>query len=211
MMPRHKGVAGISTMKQQEATRLLNRASDGEIAAAADLLPLVYAELRQLAEAYFRNERVRHTLQATALVHEAYLCLVDQAAIEWKSRNQFFVIAAKAMRHILVDHARSKGRLKRGGGAGTWQEITLTGVQDQLKTGDSTDAPDMEAIHAALERLARFDERKARLVELRFFAGLSEQDAAEVLGISRSTASEEWRMARAWLHRELRELQDQKS
>lgn len=106
------------TVKQQQATRLLNRASDGELAAAADLLPLVYDELRALAESFFKDERRAHTLQPTALVHEAYLRLIDQTSIEWRSRGQFFVIAAKAMRNILVDHARARGRLKRGGG---WQ------------------------------------------------------------------------------------------
>ncbi|MBX3352940.1 MAG: sigma-70 family RNA polymerase sigma factor [Phycisphaeraceae bacterium] len=187
-------------MKQQEATRLLNRASEGEIAAAADLLPLVYAELHSLAEAFFRRERQEHTLQPTALVHEAYLRLVDQTSIEWKSRNQFFVIAAKAMRNILVDHARSRGRLKRGG---DWREVTLDAVEADLG-GTETDPIDLIAVSEALDRLSRLDERKARLVELRFFAGLNEADAAELMGIARSTASEEWRMARAWLHNELK-------
>lgn len=189
---------------QQEATRLLQRASDGEIAAAADLLPLVYDQLHALAEAYFRNERDNHTLQPTALVHEAYLRLVDQSSIEWKSRNQFFVIAAKVMRNILVDHARMRNRMKRGGD-GQWQEVTLLAVEQSLaEHGRSQRQLDMQVLDEALAKLARMDERKASLVELRFFAGLSEVDAAEVLGISRTTASEEWRMARAWLHRELK-------
>lgn len=187
-------------MKQQEATRLLNRASEGEIAAAADLLPLVYAELHSLAMSFFRNEKSDHTLQPTALVHEAYLRLVDQTSIEWKSRGQFFVIAAKAMRNILVDHARSRNRLKRGG---DWREVTLEAVESQLGGTDS-DPIDLIGLSEALDRLSRLDERKARLVELRFFAGLSESDAAELMGIARSTASEEWRMARAWLHKELK-------
>jgi RNA polymerase sigma-70 factor (ECF subfamily) len=194
------------TLKQQKATRLLNRASDGEIAAAADLLPLVYDELHALAEAFFRDERASHTLQPTALVHEAYLRLVDQSSIEFKSRNQFFVIAARAMRNILVDHARARGRAKRGSsGKGQWQEVTLHAVEQTMSDHEAADPLDMIVLHDSLERLAQFDERMARLVELRFFAGLSEQDAAEVLGISRSTASEEWRLARAWLHRALRE------
>lgn len=202
------GRGGIPTVKQQEATRLLNRASDGEIAAAADLLPLVYDELHALAEAYFRNERDDHTLQPTALVHEAYLRLVDQTSIEWKSRNQFFVIAARAMRNILVDHARTRGRLKRGGlpgQPGHWQEVTLGAVEHALAhSADGGEDIDIERLGVALEGLAALDERKARLVELRFFAGLSEADAAEVLGISRSTASEHWRMARAWLLRTMK-------
>lgn len=188
------------SVKQQHATRLLNLAAGGEIAAAADLLPLVYDELHALAEAYFRQERDDHTLQPTALVHEAYLRLVDQSSIEWKSRNQFFVVAAKAMRNILIDHARSRGRLKRGG---DWQERTLAAVEQSL--ADAADDPvDMLALDEALRRLADLDERKARLVELRFFAGLSEADAAELLGVARSTAAEDWRLARAWLHKELR-------
>jgi RNA polymerase sigma factor (TIGR02999 family) len=188
-------------MKQQTATQLLNRASGGEVAAAADLLPLVYDELRALAEHFFRNERASHTLQPTALVHEAYMRLVDSDAIEWKSRAQFFVIAAKAMRNILVDHARARGRQKRGG---DWQELTLDAVERDFNAGDGARAIDMLALDEALERLAKMDERKARLVELRFFAGLSSEDAARLLDISRTTAAEDWRMARAWLHRELR-------
>lgn len=206
------------TVKQKEATSLLNRASDGEIAAAADLLPMVYDELRALAQSFFRNERDSHTLQPTALVHEAYMRLVDQSSIEWRSRNQFFFIAAKAMRNILVDHARGKRRLKRGGpggagedpsGAGRrcWQEVTLDTVLQSANHDGGDGLFDMLALHQALENLARLDERKARLVELRFFAGLSENDAAEVLGMARSTASEEWRMARAWLHRALKDAQ----
>lgn len=189
------------TVKQRQATRLLNLASGGEVGAAADLLPLVYDELHALAEAFFRNERDDHTLQPTALVHEAYLRLIDQQSIEWRSRNQFFVVAAKAMRNILVDHARGRGRLKRGGG---WQERTLAAVEHTLACEGSNDTIDMLVLDEALQRLATLDERKARLVELRFFAGLNEGDAAELLGIARSTAAEDWRMARAWLHKELR-------
>lgn len=189
-------------MKQRTATRLLNRASGGEVVAAADLLPLVYNELRALAEQFFRNEHADHTLQPTALVHEAYLRLVDSDAVEWRSRAQFFAIAAKAMRNILVDHARARGRRKRGG---DWRQITLDAVERDLGgAGDASGALDMLALNEAMYRLAALDDRKARLVELRFFAGLSSEDAASLLGVSRTTASEEWRMARAWLHKELR-------
>ena len=191
---------GCSAVKQQHATRLLNRASQGEIAAAADLLPLVYTELHALAESFFRNERADHTLQPTALVHEAYLRLVDQSSIEWKSRNQFFVVAAKAMRNILIDHARGRNRLKRGGG---WQDRTIEAVEHTLSDGPDQ-AFDILALEEALERLEALDERMARLVELRFFAGLGEAEAAELLGIARSTASDDWRYARAWLHKQLR-------
>lgn len=179
----------------QDVTRLLNAAAAGNGAAVNDLLPLVYDALRSLAADLFLNERRNHTLEATALVHEAYVRLVQQRDMEWSSRGQFFVIAAKAMRNILVDHARGRGRQKRGGG---WERVTLEGLG-----GDGTDALDMLALDEAMNRLAAMDERKARLVELRFFAGLSSEDAAKVLGISRSTAAEEWRMARAWLYREL--------
>jgi RNA polymerase sigma factor (TIGR02999 family) len=215
-------------MKQQTATSLLNRltgggagsggATDGEIAAAADLLPLVYDELHALAAAYFRDERDSHTLQPTALVHEAYLRLVDQTSVQWRSRNQFFVIAAKAMRNILVDHARTRNRLKRGGGGvgvggeKQWQQVTLAAVEQTLGAGNGGGVGagiDMERIHAALQKLAVLDQRKATLVELRFFAGVSEEQAAEILDIARSTASEEWRMARAWLHRELKGAADE--
>jgi RNA polymerase sigma factor (TIGR02999 family) len=184
---------------QQMVTRLLARVVEGAPDAAAELLPLVYDELRALAGGYFRNERASHTLQPTALVHEAYLRLVDQAGVQWESRNQFFVVAAKAMRNILVDHARGRGRQKRGGG---WQQVTLNAVEGAPRNADGV--VDMIAIDDALSRLAEMDERTARLVELRFFAGMTSEEAAEILGISRTTASEEWRVARAWLHRELR-------
>lgn len=182
-----------------EVTRLLNAAASGNGSAANDLVPLVYSALRSLAADLFLAERRHHTLQPTALVHEAYVRLVRQDSVAWRSRAQFYVIAAQAMRHILVDHARARARQKRGGG---WGRVTLDGqhVEDNHRDG-----LDMEALHAALERLGRLDERKARLVELRFFAGLRSDDAADLLGISRSTAAEDWRMARAWLQRELKD------
>jgi RNA polymerase sigma factor (TIGR02999 family) len=181
-----------------EVTRLLHAAAGGSDSAVNDLLPLVYDSLRSLAADFFLRERRGHTLQPTALVHEAYLRLVRQEGVDWQSRGQFFVIAGKAMRNILVDHARGRNRAKRGG---DWGRLTLDGVH---VPADQPDGLDMLALDDALERLTRLDERKARLVELRFFAGLSSEDAAQLLGISRSTAAEEWRMARAWLHRELK-------
>ncbi len=179
-------------------TQLLNRAALEGDAAIAELLPIVYDELRALASAVFRNQSPGHTLQPTALVHEAYLKLVNQP-IDWSGRGQFFVVAAMAMRSILVDHARGRGRLKRGGGA---KRVSLSEIDP---TPQTLDAETVLAIDEAMKMLAELDERKARLVELRFFGGLSSDEAADVLGISRSTAAEDWRLARAWLHLRLRE------
>ncbi|QOJ15865.1 MAG: sigma-70 family RNA polymerase sigma factor [Planctomycetia bacterium] len=181
----------------QTVTRLLNRVAAGHGAAAEELLPIVYHELRALAASLFRDQKPGNTLQPTALVHEAYLKLVDQS-IDWSSRSQFFVVAARAMRSILVDHARGKSRDKRGGG---WQRVSLS---SDPAAADAEELP-VERVDAALTRLAELDARKARLVELRFFGGLSLEQAADALGIARSTASEDWRMARAWLYNELRE------
>lgn len=158
----------------------------------------MYDELRSLASGFFRDQKPGDTLQPTALVHEAYLKLVDQS-IEWRSRNQFFVVAAKAMRGILVDHARGKGRVKRGGDR---RRVPLDGND---ATPVAVDEPTMLAIDEAMTRLAELDQRKAKLVELRFFGGLTADEAADALGIARSTAAEEWRMARAWLYSQLRD------
>jgi RNA polymerase sigma factor (TIGR02999 family) len=178
-------------------TGLLARLADGEAAAHEQLLAVVYDELRRVAAAYLARERVDHTLQPTALVHEAYIKLVDGAALRFDGRAQFFALAARAMRQILVDHARTKGRLKRGGGG-----VRLT-LDDNQPTPTELSIPDLLAIDEALEKLAQLDERKARLVELRFFAGLTSDEAAEALGIARSTAAEDWRFTKAWLRREL--------
>jgi len=175
---------------------LLAEAAHGSPAAASDLLELVYDELHALARAMFADQRAGGTLQPTALVHEAYLRLVRQE-IEWSSRAQFFVIASKAMRSILVDSARGRRRGKRGG---DWKRVSLTAADE---TPAPFDEVPVEAIDAALLELADLDERKARLVELRFFGGLSCEQAAEVLGVARSTVAEEWRTARAWLHHRL--------
>jgi RNA polymerase sigma-70 factor (ECF subfamily) len=191
----------ITRDPSQHVTVLLNRAAAGHASAAAELLPIVYDELRALAAGLFRDQKPGHTLQPTALVHEAYLKLVDQN-IAWTSRGQFFVVAAKAMRSILVDHARGKNRAKRGGG---WNRLPLDPDADaDADVAGSRDLP-IEAIDAAMTRLAELDERKARLAELRFFGGLTLEQTAEVLGLSRATASEDWRMARAWLYNELKD------
>lgn len=181
----------------QEITRLLREWSEGNRSAFDELIPLVYAELHQQAARYLRNERHYHTLQTSALIHEAYVRLVDQAGIQWQSRTHFFAVAAQVMRHILVDHARTKHREKRGGGAVKvpLDEATMVIVDEQNL--------DLLALDEALNRLAEIDEQQVRLVELRYFSGLSLEEAAAALNISRATAARDWNVARAWLHREL--------
>ncbi len=187
----------MCTARQETVTRLLNGVALGEAGAADELLPMVYDELRSLSAALFRDQKAGHTLQPTVLVHEAYMKLVGRADIQWSSRNQFFVLAAKAMRSILVDHARAKNRLKRGHG---WQQISID-VAEPAAAGKARrrEPLDILALNEAVAGLAELNERHARLVELRLFGGLDEANAAEVLGISRSTAAEDWRLARAWL------------
>lgn len=180
-----------------EVTRLLAALGSGADAAEERLFPLVYEELRALAGAYFRNQPADHTLQPTALVHEAYLKLVRDADAAPRDRAHFLALAARVMRQILVDHARRRGRAKRGGEQ--LQRITL----DHAALGANAQALDPLALEEALQKLAALGERKARLVELRFFGGLSEEEAADVLRISRATAAREWRFARAWLIQEL--------
>ena len=150
--------------------------------------------MRALASRYLAGERAGHTLDPTALVHEAYLKLVDHDR-DWNGRQHFVLVAARAMRQILVDHARARGRLKRGGDG---ERVTL----DLGQIGEGA-AVDLLAVDDVLRRLSELDERKGRLVELRFFAGMTEVEAADALGVARSTAAEDWRLARAWLHREL--------
>ncbi|MBK9119194.1 MAG: sigma-70 family RNA polymerase sigma factor [Phycisphaerales bacterium] len=180
-----------------ETTLLLERLRQGDTSAAQQLLPLVYDELRSLAGRYFRRQRSDHTLQPTALVHEAFLKLVDQTDPQWNGRQHFFAVAAMAMRQILVNHALARKALKRGGG----QRRVL--LDDAIGSGARSDGLDVLALHDALERLKQVDERKHRLVELRFFAGLAVDEAAEVLGVSKTTAESDWRAARAWLNLEL--------
>jgi len=178
-------------------TALLREWTGGSSAAMDELLPYVYDELRRRAARYLRHERINHTLQPTALVHEAYLKLVDQESVEWKDRGHFFAVAAQAMRRILVDHAKHKNRAKRGGPGADLQldaEFEVPTVENDI---------DIEALDAALSRLASFDPNQERLVELRYFAGLSLEETAKAMDISRATAAREWQMAKAWLHREL--------
>jgi RNA polymerase sigma factor (TIGR02999 family) len=168
--------------------------------AAEKLLPLVYEELRKLAAQRMAAERPDHTLEATALVHEAYVRLVDTAKVQsWNGRGHFFGAAAEAMRRILVENARGKEKLKRGGGGDGWQRVELSAVEPQA--AGLTD--DILALHEALEKLEAIDPRKAQLVKLRFFAGLTNEQAAQLLEISTSTADNDWAYARSWLRLEI--------
>jgi RNA polymerase sigma factor (TIGR02999 family) len=184
--------------KRTDVTSILKRASAGDESAVNRLLPLVYDELRALAESYLRRERPDLTLQATALVHEAYVRLIKQEDVEWQNRAHFFAIAAQAIRRILVDHARGHDRAKRGGGR---QRVRL---DDDIATADERDL-DLLAVDEALEKLARVYPRQAQIVELRFFGGLALKEIAELLKVSPRTVDGDWSVARAWLRRELRE------
>ena len=181
---------------QQEVTQILHDLSGGEGDAANRLLPLVYDELRALAAGYLRHERADHTLQPTALVHEAYLRMVDQTSVTWQNRSHFFGIAAQAIRRILVDHARARHALKRGG-----HRLRLT-LNEEVAGGADSEL-DLLAIDDALHKLKELSERQCRIVELRFFSGLSVEEVADLLGVSARTVKGDWRVARAWLKREL--------
>lgn len=183
-------------MTPSNVTQLLIDWSNGDQAALAELTPLVDSELRRLAGHYMRGERRGHTLQTSALVNEAYLRLIDQKDIQWRNRAHFFGVAAQLMRRILIDHARRHQSDKRGGGA---LRVSL----DESYAVTQARAIELLAIDEALERLAGMDARKGRIVELRFFGGLSMEETAEVLGVSLPTVQREWRAARAWLHRML--------
>jgi RNA polymerase sigma factor (TIGR02999 family) len=178
-------------------TELLRAWGAGDAGASEALVPLVYAELRRQARRALRREREGHTLQATALVHEAWLRLDGQHDVPWESRTQFLAVAAQMMRRVLVDHARTRRALKRGGG-GT--HVTLGHADHAIAAPDQVD---VLALDDALARLAILDPRKARLVELRYFAGLSIPEAAAALGVSLATVGREWAVARMWLRREL--------
>lgn len=179
-----------------ETTRCLNRLSAGDPRAAEELLPLVYDELRALAAAHFRREQAGHTLQPTALVHEVYLKLVDQTKAQWKDRAHFFAVAAEAIRRVLIDHARKRRALKR---QLPGQRVTIQADLDAA----GADGVDLVALDDTLKRLAELNERQSRVVELRFFGGLSVEETAAVLGVSENTVKGDWRLARAWLEREL--------
>ncbi len=175
-----------------EVTLLLARAGQGDADAASRLLEIVYSELRELAGGYARAQRAGHTLQATALVNEAFLKLVHGGPPAWNDRAHFFAVAATAMRQVLTDHARARAAQKRGG---AWEKVTFSGLEDDA--GD--DGVELLALDDALAQLQAFDPRKHRVVELRFFGGLTVEEVARFLDLSTTTVESEWRAARAWL------------
>jgi RNA polymerase sigma factor (TIGR02999 family) len=181
------------TPQKPEVTQLLKESARGDRAALDQLLPLVYGELRLIADRYLRRERADHTLQATALVHEAYLRLVDQRDVEWQNRAHFFGVAAQMMRRILVDHARAHQTAKRGSGG------IKVSLDDVLEISDEQMGGMLE-LDEALTALERLDPQKSRIVELRFFGGLSIEETAEALGVGTATVIRQWRLAKAWLY-----------
>ncbi len=183
--------------ESREITRMLREWSNGKPEALDSLLPLVYAELHRQAARYLRRERRDHTLQTTALVHEAYLKLIDQREVNWQNRAHFFGIAAQAMRRILVDYAKARHREKRGG---IGEDLPL---EEAALVVSEERSVDLVALDEALTRLAEFDERQARIVELRYFSGLTIEETAEVLRISPATVKSDWNVAKAWLRHEI--------
>jgi RNA polymerase sigma factor (TIGR02999 family) len=181
----------------KQITQLLERWSHGETEVLDDLMPLVYLELRRQASGYLRRERANHTLQPTALINEAYLKLIDQREVKWQNRAHFFALAAQAMRRILVDYARERKREKRGG---TAENLPL---DEALTIVSQEKNVDLVALDEALNNLATFDERQAKVVELRYFSGLSIDETAGVLNVSNVTVRRDWNMAKAWLHQEI--------
>ena len=187
----------MSDKNPEDVTRILQEWGAGTDDAHERLMPLVYAELRRLARHYLRKERSGHTLQPTALVHEAYLKLIDQTRVSWQNRAHFYGVAAQLMRRILVDHARAASAEKRGGDA---TRFALDEAHFQLRQQKSVD---LIALDEILRRLARLDPRKSRVVEMRFFGGLREDEIAECLGVSTKTVTRDWKMAKLWLYSEL--------
>ena len=180
----------------RDVTKLLVKWSNGDSAALDALIPLVYSELRRLARHYLQREKQSHTLSSTALVHEAYLRLIKQTDVTWQNRAHFFGVASQMMRRILVDHARKQAYAKRGGGA-------MTLALDESVSAPQQREIDLVALDDALDGLAKLDQRQSRLVELRFFGGLSIEETSEVLGVSTPTVKRDWASARAWLFREI--------
>jgi RNA polymerase sigma-70 factor (ECF subfamily) len=193
-------LAAASQSSHTDLTRLLTAWANGDTSAANELMPLVYDELHRAAVRAMRGEAVGHTLQPTALISEVYLRFADQSRAKWQNRAQFFGVAAQVMRRVLVDHARARISEKRGGGE---RPITLDEMRDGSPVEESKGVDVLE-LHEALEKLAALDPKQARVVELRYFSGLTIEETAEVLGISAATVKREWAFARAWLQRELR-------
>ena len=181
---------------QHEVTQILHDWSGGDAEAPERLMPFVYDELRRLARGFLARERDSHTLQPTALVHEAYIRLVDQTRVDWQNRAHFYGIAASMMRRVLIDHARAHATEKRGGGV---VRLSIDDVQLPI----AQRAQSLVALDEALERLKQMDERKCSVVEMRFFAGMSDEEIAEVLGVTTRTVLRDWKTARLWLYREL--------
>ncbi len=184
------------TPSSSNVTQLLHDWSNGDQEVLDKLIPIVYAELRRQAARYLRRERPGHTLQTTALIHEAYIRLIDQRNVRWQNRAHFFAIAAQLMRRILVDHARSRQAAKRGG-----SDIKLP-LEEAIIASEGREV-DLVALDEALERLAAIDQQQSRVVELRFFSGLSVEETAEVLEVSPRTVKRDWNVAKAWLRREI--------
>jgi len=183
--------------KASKITQMLREWSGGKQEALDNLLPLVYDELHRQAARFLRKERPGHTLQTTALINEAYLKLIDRRDVEWESRTHFFAVAAQAMRRILVDYAKAKHREKRGG-----DNIKLS-LDEAMLVAAKEKGVDLIALDEALDKLNFLDEQQARVVELKYFSGLSLEETAEALHVSRATVARDWEAARAWLHREL--------
>jgi RNA polymerase sigma factor (TIGR02999 family) len=185
------------TEQSRQVTQILKEWSEGNGDALNALIPLIYSELRQVARRRLRGERTGHTLQTTALIHEAYLRLVDQRSVQWQNRAHFFAIAARLMRRILVDHARGRRRIKRGGSTAPLPlEEALVVAAEQLNI-------DVLALDFALQRLMAVDARQCQVVELRFFSGLTIEETAVVVGVSPATVKNDWNIAKAWLRREM--------
>ncbi len=183
---------------QLQTTQILKQLSKGDARGADELLPLVYDELRLLASSYMQQERADHTLQPTALVHEAFVRMVNQSEVDWKGRAHFFSVAAQMIRRVLVDHARARNTAKRGGG------IDRVDLSDAHANGGSN-VVDILNVDDALDQLEKLNDRHRRVVELRYFGGLSLDETAHVLGVSRETVKADWRTARAWLRMRLGE------
>lgn len=193
-----RGIALVDDPRTDGVTELLREWAGRDAPPPEDLMSVVYEELRRLARAHLSRERGDHTLQPSALVHEAYLRLIDQRQANWQNRAQFFAIAAQLMRRILVDHARAHTAAKRGGHA---EHFPLDGVE----ISPEARAAELVALDAALENLARIDQRKSRIVELRFFGGLTVEETADAMGLNSATVRRDWTFAKAWLYRRLSE------